>query len=64
MSKVSGMLDLLDMLRELSWDVKYSSIDLGCEIESKIDEMEKILKSELEIKERSLLAGLKPLQLD
>lgn len=57
-SNLNKMLDRLEQIQNLSWNVKYSSVDLGCEIESKIEELEDILESELAIREQALIKAL------
>lgn len=55
LSNLNKMLDRIEQIMELSWDVEYSSLDLGCDIESKLDELEEIFRGELSIKEQVLL---------
>lgn len=55
MSNLNRMIDRIEQIRELSRDVKYSSLDIGCEIESTLEDLEKVVRQQLAIKESVLL---------
>jgi hypothetical protein len=57
MNNISQALELLEQVQALLWDVKYSSIDTGSEIDHQIEELVKILEQEQAIKEQALLSA-------